>query len=92
MSNRRLVPMQTKRSAPPPPAPQTAPLPGMKTWHAFAFLIITAVALYFAKWPILLIAALIGFFRGLFWLGERYPRTMFIILAIVRGLMGGRPR
>ena len=88
MSNRRLVPMPTKRT--PPAAPQAAPLPAMKTWHVFTFLIVTAVALYYAKWPILLIAALIGFFRGLFWLGERYPRTMLVIAALVRGLMGGR--
>ena len=33
MSNRRLVPM--------PPTPALAP---MKTWHGFAFLIVTAVA------------------------------------------------
>jgi len=96
--------MPTKRSAPPAVPPQAksefqariliraAPLPAMKTWHAFAFLIVTAVALYFAKWPILLIAALVGFFRGLFWLCERYPRTMLVIAALVRGLMGGRRR
>lgn len=66
-------------SAPPPPA--------MKTWHAFAFLIATAIVMYFAKWPILLIAALVGFFRGLYWLCDRYPRTMRVIVAIFWGLM-----
>jgi hypothetical protein len=48
--------------------------------------------MYYAKWPILVIAALVGFFRGLFWLCDRYPRTMFVILAFVKGLMGGRRR
>jgi hypothetical protein len=57
---------------------------------AFAFLIVTAIVLYYAKWPVLIIAALIGFFRGLFWQCERYPRTMLVILAIVRGMIGGR--
>ncbi|MGX9432176.1 MULTISPECIES: hypothetical protein [Bradyrhizobium] len=34
-----------------------------------------------------LIAALIGFFRSLFLLCERCPRTMSVILAFVRGLL-----
>jgi uncharacterized membrane protein (UPF0136 family) len=62
----------------------------MQTWHCFAWLTVTAVALYYAKWPILIITGLIGFFRGRQWLSVRFPRTMFVILAIVRGLMGGR--
>ena len=63
--SRRLVPMPKRRrpsSGPPaqqPPAPPPAPL---KAWHCFAFLIATAVAMYFLKWPILVIAALVGFF------------------------------
>ena len=60
------------------------------SWPYFAFLLVVAVALYYAKWPILIIAALVGFFRGLFWLCHRFPRTMFVIMAIVRGLMGKR--
>lgn len=47
---------------------------------------------YYAKWPILIIAALIGFFRGLYWLCDRYPRTTFVILAIVNGMLGRRRR
>jgi ABC-type uncharacterized transport system ATPase subunit len=31
------------------------------SWPHFAFLIVTAIVMYLAKWPILLIAALIGF-------------------------------
>jgi len=57
---------------------------------AFAFLIVTAIVLYYAKWPVLIIAAPIGFFRGLDWLCERYPRTMLVILAIVREMIAGR--
>jgi hypothetical protein len=34
------------------------------SWPHFAFLTVTAIVMYFAKWPILLIAALIGFYRG----------------------------
>jgi len=65
----------------------------MKTWHAVAFLVATAVALYFAKWPILIVAGLVGFFRGLFWLCERFPKTMFVIMVIVRPLLSsGRGR
>ena len=62
--------------AAPPPAPI---VPAFRnSWPLFVWLIATAVVMYFAKWPILLILALIGFFRGLFWLCERYPRTMFV--------------
>ena len=52
----------------------------MKTLHVFAFLILTVVALYYAKWPILVIAGLIGFFRLMYLLTGRYPRTMNVIL------------
>jgi hypothetical protein len=74
-----------------PPAAPIVPT-FRNSWPHFAFLIVTAVVMYYAKWPILVIAALVGFFRGLFWLCDRYPRTMFVILAFVKGLMGGRRR
>lgn len=49
------------------------------------------VALYYAKWPILLIAALVGIFRGLDWLCHRFPQTMYVILTIIRVIVrGGR--
>jgi hypothetical protein len=60
----------------------------MKTWHTFAFLIVTAVIYYYAGPLILLIAAIVVFFRGLFWLIERYPRTMIVVLGFLRGLLG----
>ena len=70
-----------------------APRAPLQTWHAFAFLIVTAVVLYCAKWPILIVAGMVGFFRGLFWLCERYPRTMFVIMVIGRALLAtGRGR
>ena len=83
---RRLVPMTGPQTAPkalkaPPPIAPTL----RNSWPLFAWLIATAVVMYFAKWPVLVIAALIGFFRGLFWLCERYPRTMLVILALVLG-------
>jgi hypothetical protein len=40
----------------------------MKTWHAFAFLIFTAVLIYCAKTSLLILAAIVGFFRALRWL------------------------
>ncbi len=71
---------------PSPVPPPTLVQPTFRTsWPLFAWLIATAVVMYFAKWPILLIAALVGFFRGLLWLGNRYPKTMLVIA--VRGLM-----
>ena len=62
----------------------------MKSWHAFAFLIVTAVALYFLKWPILIGAALVGFFASYSWLCRRFPRTMFVIGGFIRGLLSRR--
>ena len=49
------------------------------------------MALYYAKWPIPLIAALVGIFRGLDWLCHRFPQTMYVILTIIRVIVrGGR--
>jgi hypothetical protein len=66
----------------------------MKTWHTFAFLIVTAVALYYAKGPIFLIAAIVGFVNGWLWLSFRFPRVMFFVnsfvLGFIRGLTGRR--
>jgi hypothetical protein len=99
--NRRLVPMPTREkprasNAPKvsyagPPAAPIVPTFG-NSWPYFAFLIVTAVALYYLKWPVLLIAALAGFFIGLNWLCRRFPRTMFVILFIVNALLSSRRR
>jgi hypothetical protein len=56
-------------------------------WPEFGFLILTAVALYYLKWPLLVPAAIVLLFRGLFFLTERYPRTIFL-----RGPLGGGRR
>jgi hypothetical protein len=100
MTNRRLVPMPTRKAPAPTPAPrvvaQAAPLPAMKNWHAFAFLIVTAIAYYYLKWPILIIAAIDGFVNGWIWLSYRFPKTMWFVSAFLsgflRGMMGGRRR
>ena len=47
----------------------------MKTWHAFAFLIITAVAYYGASGPILFIETTVIGVNVWLWLCRRYPRT-----------------
>jgi len=67
---------------PPPPIVPTF----RNGWPLFAWLIVTAIVMYYAKWPILLIAALVGIFKGLLWLGQRYPKTMFFILFLFRNL------
>ena len=87
MSHRRLVPLPTRKASASSvsgnaSAAAPAPMAAMKTWHLVVFLIVTAIALYYAKWPILLIAGAVGFFRGLYWLCDRYPRTMPVIVAI----------
>jgi hypothetical protein len=59
-------------------------------------LIVVAVALYYAKWPILVIAVLVGICKGWGWLSLRYPRTMRIVAILlsgfISGLLGGRRR
>jgi len=59
----------------------------VKPWHCFAFLIVTAIALYYAKWPILIIAAIIGIVRGWTWLTYRFPRTMTAVNLILAELL-----
>ena len=69
VNNRRLVPMPAKRSprrgkAPAAPAGAIAPS-GLKSWHAFTFLIVAAVVWYLLKWPLIVIGLLVGFFWSL---------------------------
>jgi hypothetical protein len=57
-------------------------------WAELAFLLVVAVIIHLhLHYLILVITALVLIFRGLFWLCERYPRTMLVVLAIVRGLL-----
>ena len=71
--------------------PKVQPSPVVQvSWPYFAFLIVTAVALYFFKWPILILAALIFFCIGWVKLAQRYPLTMMFVLGFLRGLFGRR--
>jgi hypothetical protein len=63
------------------------------TYIAFACLFAFAALLVFARWLVVLvviIAVAVAFFRVLFWLCERYPRTMFVITCIARGFFSRR--
>jgi hypothetical protein len=96
MSKRRLVPMparrRAKRSAAPVATISTIAPSDLKAWHCFAFLITTAVVWHYFRPLLIVVGAIVGFFWGLFWLCERYPRTMFVVLVFVRGLLGRRRR
>jgi hypothetical protein len=59
-------------------------------WPEFIWLLLTAIALYYLKWPILVIAALVGLVNAWLWFCHRYPRTMFILTAFLRGLLRRR--
>ncbi len=89
MNNRRLVPMPSPKRRRPSsePAATQPPRAPLKTWHAFAFLIVTAVVMYYAKWPILIIAAIVGIIQVWALLARRYPKTMWFLLGVFRGLM-----
>jgi hypothetical protein len=65
----------------------------MKTWHAFAFLIVVAILIHnHMHYPILLIAALYAFFRFYLFLCGRCPLTMTFVTSFLWGLFGGRRR
>jgi hypothetical protein len=70
----------------PPPAPPIAPT-FRNSWPLFVWLIATAVVMYYAKWPILVILAVVLIVRGLSWLGHRYPKTTLFILLFLRSLL-----
>jgi hypothetical protein len=100
--NRRLVPMPTREKprarktlkiqlattiAAPPIAPS-----GLKAWHCFAFLIVTAVAWYYAGPLILVVAGFVLFVRGWIWLSVRFPLTMTFVNSFIAALLSGRRR
>lgn len=59
----------------------------MKTWHTFAFLIITAIVWWwFGKW-ILFFAAIFFLFKGWMWLAHRHPHVVVFIIGFIRGLI-----
>jgi hypothetical protein len=55
-----------------------------------AFLTVTAVALYYFKWPILMIAAIVGFVWCWSLFCRRFPRTAWFFYGFCRGLFGRR--
>jgi hypothetical protein len=82
--------MATKRTrSSVPPARGVQPT-FRNTWPIWLWLVITAVLWYAAGPALLVIAALAFCFTGLFWLCDRYPRTMIVLLGFLRGLLGGR--
>jgi hypothetical protein len=62
-------------------------LPTFQHHEEVAFLIGTAVVMYYAKWPILVIAAIVGFVCGWLWLCERNPKTMWFVFGFLAPLM-----
>ena len=46
--------------------------------YPIVFLTVVAVIMYYAKWPILIGAALVGFFAGYVWLCGLIARVMII--------------
>lgn len=65
----------------------------MRTWHLFAWLIITAVLIHYRfHYVILLIAAFVLFVRFYLFLCVRFPLTMLLVTAFLRGLLGGGRR
>jgi hypothetical protein len=60
------------------------------TYIAFGYLLIVGVLLALAKTLTLFVAALVFAVIGWVKLCQRYPRTMFILTAFLRGLLGSR--
>jgi hypothetical protein len=95
MANKRLVrmPVQQRQAQPAPAIPPVPIAPTFgNSWPLFLWLVATATALYFAKWPILVVAAIVGFCKAWIWLSRRYPRTMYFIAVFIAALIGGRRR
>jgi hypothetical protein len=94
--NRWLVPMPTKKSrrsdAPTEPVAAIAPS-GLKTWHTFAFLIVTGVVWYYLRGLLIVVGMVAGLFWCVNWLCRRFPRTGHFALVVVKELLrGGRRR
>jgi hypothetical protein len=66
---------------------------GLKSWHAFAFLIVAAVLWYYFGRLILVVAAVVLIIRGWVWLTFRFPRTMtFVNIFLAELICSGRRR
>ena len=64
----------------------------MKSWHCFAFLIVTAITYYYIGKLILLIVGCYLLLRGWLWICRRYPLLAWFLYCFTRGLLGGRRR
>jgi len=58
----------------------------------FAWLLATAVAYYYAKWPPLILAAIVGLIHAWLWFCRRFPMTACFVFVFLRALLGGRRR
>ena len=80
---------RTRSSSSVPRVQAVQPAPSMtSSWPYFAWLVVTAVAGYFAKGPILVVAAIVFLAIGAAWMGRRFPLTTVFIVGFIRGLMG----
>jgi hypothetical protein len=70
--------------------PQTDHLNTPATWLAFGCLLLAGTLLAFAKTLTLVVLAIVGFCIIWVRLCLRYPRTMFVITAFLRGLLSRR--
>jgi len=98
IGSRRLVPMPPRKPRRPAKAPKAKPAgalapSGLKSWHAFAFLIVTAIAWYYVGRLILFVVAVVLFIRGWLWLNFRFPKTFIFINYFIAALLrSGRRR
>ena len=62
------------------------------TWPLWLWLVVTAVAYYYAGKLILLIAAFVFLVRGVLWCSRRFPLTTYFFVVLIGTLLGGRGR
>jgi hypothetical protein len=79
VSNRNLVPMPTRRTV------RTEHLAPLKTWHCFAWLVVTAIVYYYLGKLILFVAAIVLLVNRWVWFCRRYPRTAWSLRARITG-------
>jgi hypothetical protein len=60
------------------------------TWPYWLWLLLTAVALYYAKGPLLVLAAVVGVLILWVRFALRFPLTAIAVAGFLRGLLGGR--
>jgi hypothetical protein len=65
----------------------------MKTWHAFAYLIVAGTIWYFLKGPLVVIGLVVGPLAGLGGCAHRFPQTTYWCLYVLSCFLdGGRGR